>query len=215
MKKVINATLGGHVYLFEEDAYTTLSTYLEEVTKTLNNNPDKQEIIMDIETAISEHIKTTMRYQHAVTIQEITVVITRMGNPEAYTAETMQTQEQLQQEPPLSEEKPNKKLYRDPEDKVIAGVSSGLSVYLGIDTTIIRVAFVVATLFWGWGLIVYILLWITMPEAKTVSDRLRMQGRPITVEKIEEYVYSAAQKAKKHAEDIAERVKEKQHNSKQ
>ncbi len=217
MKKVINATLGGRVYAFEEDAYVTLQTYLEAVANNLSNNPDKQEIIADVETAMAEHIqKRILHPNQSVDIQQIQELITQMGTPESYTVEkNMETPTPPpQQESTGEEEKSEKKLYRDAEHSVFAGVASGLSIYFGIDVVIVRVLFVIATLFWGWGILAYIILWITMPEAKTVSDKLRMRGKPVTVEKIEEYVYVAAQKAKQHAEGIAARVAQKQYREK-
>lgn len=84
----------------------------------------------------------------------------------------------------LPEDKKLKKMFRDPEDKVIGGVSSGLANYFGIDVVIIRVLFVIG-LFAGFGLIAYIILWIILPEARSVSDKVQMQGDPVTLSNIE------------------------------
>lgn len=84
----------------------------------------------------------------------------------------------------LAEDKKLKKMFRDPEGKVIAGVSSGLANYFGIDVVIVRLLFVLA-LFFGFGLIAYILLWIILPEAKSVSDKVQMKGDPVTLSNIE------------------------------
>ncbi len=78
-----------------------------------------------------------------------------------------------------------KKLYRDPDDKKLAGVSSGIGHYFGIDPMWIRLFFVALVLVFGTGVIAYIILWIIMPEAKTNSEKAEMRGNPVTLSSIE------------------------------
>jgi phage shock protein PspC (stress-responsive transcriptional regulator) len=78
-----------------------------------------------------------------------------------------------------------KKLYRDPENKVIAGVSGGLASFIGIDIIAVRVLFIVFTVAGGFGLLIYVVLWAILPEAKTLTDRMQMQGEPVTLSNIE------------------------------
>ena len=78
-----------------------------------------------------------------------------------------------------------KKMYRDPDNKVVGGVASGVAAFFGADITLIRVLFVVFTIFFGTGLLVYIILWIALPEAKTITDKMKMQGEPVTLSNIE------------------------------
>lgn len=85
----------------------------------------------------------------------------------------------------LSEDKKVRKMYRNPEGKVISGVSSGVATYFGIDVAIVRLLFVVFAVFGGAGLLVYIILWIVLPEAVTVTDRVQMEGEPVTLSNIE------------------------------
>jgi phage shock protein PspC (stress-responsive transcriptional regulator) len=81
-----------------------------------------------------------------------------------------------------------KRLYRDPENAMIAGVASGLAAYFRIDPLIVRLTFVVLLLTGGAGIITYILLWILVPEAKTPSERLQMRGKAVTVDNIKRLV---------------------------
>lgn len=85
----------------------------------------------------------------------------------------------------LEDETVNRKLFRDKERKVIGGVSGGLAAYFGIDVVVIRVLFVVLAIFGGFGLIAYIVLWIATPEAVTITDKMEMQGEPVTLSNIE------------------------------
>jgi phage shock protein PspC (stress-responsive transcriptional regulator) len=76
-------------------------------------------------------------------------------------------------------------MFRNPDDKVFGGVSSGIAAYFGIDVIIVRLLFVVLALFGGSGLILYIILWIILPEARTITDKMEMQGEPVTLKNIE------------------------------
>lgn len=88
----------------------------------------------------------------------------------------------------LEEDKTVKKLFRDKDDKVLGGVSSGIASYFGMDPVVIRILFVVSIFIGGAGLIAYILLWIITPEARTITERMQMQGEPVTLTNIEENV---------------------------
>lgn len=85
----------------------------------------------------------------------------------------------------LEEPEVSKKMFRDRNRKVIGGVSGGVAAYFGIDLVIVRLLFIVFTVFFGIGFIVYVVLWITLPEAKSLTDRMEMQGEPVTLSNIE------------------------------
>ncbi len=85
----------------------------------------------------------------------------------------------------LDEPVTGKKMFRDPERKIIGGVSGGIAAFLGTDVVVIRVLFIVFTIVGGLGLFIYIVLWIILPEARTLSDRVQMQGEPVTLSNIE------------------------------
>jgi len=85
----------------------------------------------------------------------------------------------------LEEDKEVKKLFRNPEDRVIAGVASGIGAYFGTEATIIRLLFVITFFFGGAGLLIYIIMWIITPEARTITDKMQMQGESVTLSNIE------------------------------
>jgi phage shock protein PspC (stress-responsive transcriptional regulator) len=78
-----------------------------------------------------------------------------------------------------------KKMYRDPEKKVIGGVAAGVAAYLGIDIIASRILFILLAIFGGFGLLIYIVLWVILPEARTLTDKMQMQGEPVTLSNIE------------------------------
>lgn len=85
----------------------------------------------------------------------------------------------------IEEDKTVKKFFRNPEDKVLGGVSSGIAAYFGVDTGIIRLLFVLGIVFFGVGFLLYIVLWMIAPAAKTLTEKMEMQGQPITLSNIE------------------------------
>ncbi|MFT4030913.1 MAG: PspC domain-containing protein [Siphonobacter sp.] len=85
----------------------------------------------------------------------------------------------------LEEDEKLRKLYRDPEHKALAGVAAGVAAYTGWDLGLVRFVWVLSILFFGTGLILYLVLWAITPPAKTLTDRMKMQGEPITLTNIE------------------------------
>jgi phage shock protein PspC (stress-responsive transcriptional regulator) len=88
----------------------------------------------------------------------------------------------------LEEEPSIKKMYRDPDKKVVGGVASGVAIFFGTDVVIIRILFAVLAISGGIGVILYIVLWIALPEAKTITEKMQMQGEPVTLSNIESTV---------------------------
>lgn len=85
----------------------------------------------------------------------------------------------------IEEDKSVKKFFRNPEDKVLGGVASGIAAYFGIDTGIVRLLFVLGIVFFGVGFLLYVVLWMIAPPANTLTEKMEMQGRPITLSNIE------------------------------
>jgi phage shock protein PspC (stress-responsive transcriptional regulator) len=124
-----------------------------------------------------------------------------------------------------------KRLFRDMDDKVLAGVASGLGHYFGIKAWIVRLLFLLPFLSfvakWGhWGLfglpdflrltfspgatIIYIILWLILPEAITAADKLEMKGQPVDLNSIKQTIQTDMEgfggRAKKFGEEIKERA---------
>lgn len=88
----------------------------------------------------------------------------------------------------LEDDKAVKKLFRSTDDRVLGGVSGGIASYFGMDPVVIRVLFVISIFLGGAGLLVYLILWIITPEARTITEKMQMQGEPVTISGIEENV---------------------------
>jgi phage shock protein PspC (stress-responsive transcriptional regulator) len=85
----------------------------------------------------------------------------------------------------LEEPEVTKKMFRDNEKKVLGGVSGGLAAYFGVDIIVIRLLFVITAFFGGFGVVAYIVFWLVLPPAVSITDKMQMQGEPVTLSNIE------------------------------
>ncbi|MBO2008998.1 PspC domain-containing protein [Hymenobacter negativus] len=81
-----------------------------------------------------------------------------------------------------------RRLYRDTDSGKVAGIAAGLAAYFNIDVTLVRVLLLAGLFAGGFTFVLYIILWIVLPEAKTVSDKLRMRGDAMTLESFDSSV---------------------------
>ncbi|MFC1615665.1 PspC domain-containing protein [Patescibacteria group bacterium] len=203
MKKVINITIGKVVFNVEEDAYKKLSDYLDSIKKHFQKDKDRDEILEDIEISIAEKFVAKRSHKDAaITIEDVKIVVDQMGTikdfKEIEKDEVKEEKEEKdEKEEDEDKESKDKKLYRDPDDVIIAGVASGVAAYLGVDTVFVRLAFFITIFFGGAGIILYIVLWIIMPVATTTAQKLEMRGESITLKEIEKSVKKGVEKLKK------------------
>jgi phage shock protein PspC (stress-responsive transcriptional regulator) len=106
----------------------------------------------------------------------------------------------------LEEQKAVKKMFRNPDDKVFGGVCSGISAYFGMDPVVIRLIFVLLIFFGGTGVILYLILWIILPEARTLTDKMEMQGEPVTLKNIETNIKKSLKVGQEGEESIWVRI---------
>lgn len=183
MKKTLTINLAGMVYNIDEDAYNKLNTYLKNIEMHFSDEKEVKDIMNDIETRISELLAEKISPQkQVVSIADIEEVIKTMGEPHEFGD-------------PDKEEKRktysssyHKRVYRDPDNRVLGGVCGGLGAYMGVDSLLIRVIFVIIFFLGGAGLLIYLILWIIIPEAKTTAQKLEMRGDPVNVSNIGSFV---------------------------
>ncbi|BDD04786.1 PspC domain-containing protein [Aureibacter tunicatorum] len=103
----------------------------------------------------------------------------------------------------LEEQKFNRKLFRDPNNKIISGSASGIASYLGVDAIVIRLVFILSFFLGGTGILIYIIIWSITPKAKSFSDRVQMKGEPITLSNIENSIKSKLETDEKEESVLA------------
>ncbi len=187
MKKTVTINISGIIFHIDEDAFGKLSNYLETIKGYFTNSEGRDEIISDIESRIAEMLQAKINYsKQVITIEDINEVISVMGEPEQIGAANGGEKKEPRSS---AETKTRKRLYRDPDNKVLGGVCGGIGAYFNIDPVWIRVAFVIALFLFGSGPLLYIILWIVIPEAFTTTEKLEMRGEPVNISNIEKSIH--------------------------
>ena len=185
MKKTVQVNLNGQVFTLDEDAYELLSGYLNRIGRLYDQSAGKDEILSDIEARIAELLSERITSEKQVIyIKDVQEVVAIMGNPEQFEEDATGDSNTGSYHQRSSDYSQRRRLYRDPENPIIGGVCSGIAYYFGIDPIWIRLAFGIALVFFGTGVLFYILLWIVIPEAKSTADKLHMRGEPVNINNI-------------------------------
>jgi phage shock protein PspC (stress-responsive transcriptional regulator) len=205
MKKTLSINIRGIVFNIDEDAYQKLNSYLSEIYRHYKNQPGCDEIVSDIENRVVELFQERLsENKQVITIADVTEVVGILGHPTDFDRELEDDA------PPIGSKRTKgpKRLYRDPDSRVIGGVCSGLGAYFNIDPVWFRLAFVLAVIFAGTGILLYLILWVILPPARTVSERLEMRGDPIDIDNIEKSVRREMNDVKDKMSDFAEQAKQ-------
>jgi phage shock protein PspC (stress-responsive transcriptional regulator) len=187
MNKVITINLDGNAYQLEEGGYDALRAYLETAAARLQGNPDRDEILSDIERAIAEKFRALLASHKTVVVtKEVAAVLAEMGPIEAGSGEAAAPG--ASGPGAAGEERAAwcggtpRRLYRIHEGAMIAGVCNGIAAYVSVDPTLVRLAFVILTMLWGSGLLVYVVMAFMVPEARSPEEKAAASGDPSTAQ---------------------------------
>jgi len=184
MKKVVKVSIGNMAFTIDEDGYELLKAYLGELNAHYRSKQNGDEIIEGIEERMAELFIEKSAKDSVISMQIVKEVINIVGRPEIIDEETGTSSYESNQE--SGTKFTQKRFYRNPDNKVLGGVCSGLATYFGLDTILVRILFVVFLIgfsalgfYFGGGsfmVLTYIILWLVIPEAKTVEQRCAMHG---------------------------------------
>jgi len=203
MNKTVTVNIGGMVFHIEEQAYDQLKKYLEAIRGYFTSSDGRDEIIQDIESRVAEMFTERIGSNRQVVIaSDVEHVINTMGRPEQVAGADEENADSNSSSGiggATSESRGYRRLYRDPDDKVIGGVCSGISHYIGIDPIWLRLIFAIAFFVMGTGFLLYILLLVIVPKAKSTTEKLEMKGQPINIDNIKKTI-------EEEVEDIKSRI---------
>ena len=206
MKKVVNVSVGGRSFSLDEDAYARLTAYFDHFKARLDRDTQsaKEEVMTDLENRIAELFDqgTGGASYRVVNLALVTKVVEQLGMPDgSKEPETgVNGQEQSRRNGADDEDEypksgsgvdftyngaqgtSRRRLFRDLDNKTIGGVCAGLAAFLNVDITIVRIVSLLTLLLWGTGFLVYLVLWIVVPIAKTPADKCMMRGLEPTAE---------------------------------
>lgn len=217
MKKNFTINLCGRLFQIDEDAYEMLQNYITSLRSHFGRQSEGEEIVTDIEERIAElfdELKT--KGTQAINIDHVKDIITRIGKPEQLADEDTPNDEQSGQQTDssafddlrsagrkayddlhssgrkayddLRSRTAGKRLFRNPKDKIVFGVLSGVAAYTNTDPLLWRLGTVIFTFFYGIGFIIYVVMALIIPEAKTPEQRLQMEGKAVNPQNLADEV---------------------------
>jgi phage shock protein PspC (stress-responsive transcriptional regulator) len=191
MKRTTTVNIGGQVFNMDEDAHEMLDYYLASIAGQFQDEKERKDIMDDVEARIAEIFRNKITpFRQVITAGDVNDMMLIMGKPSDFGTED----EEL---PGYSRKRGYRRMYRDPDARILGGVCGGMGAYWHIDPIILRILFLISFFGFGIGLIVYILLWIVIPVAKTTAQKLEMRGEPVTVENIKRFVREEFRNVKK------------------
>jgi phage shock protein PspC (stress-responsive transcriptional regulator) len=182
MKKTLNINIGNSIIHIEENAFELLTNYLIEVKQHFGKSADDFEIVSDIENRIAEMFTEMLQTQQkqVVELADVEVVIAMMGSVKDF--------EHADDEPASAYNETytasgnERKIYRDTDEAMVAGVCAGLSHYLRMDVSILRLIAVMTVFLGGSGIIAYLILWVAIPKAYSRAEKMAMKGEAVNLQ---------------------------------
>lgn len=188
MKKTITVHIANFIFNIEEEAYQQLQSYLTKISAQFSVKEEREEIMYDIESRISELFREQLTIQKEVIVEEdVLDMIAVMGSPEEYIVDEEEKEPFVANNQFKEESKTKTKsrqIYRDEENAILGGVCSGLAAYFGVDPIVLRILFIAIILMGGSGILIYLILYFAIPAAKTLGEKLKMKGEKVDVSSI-------------------------------
>lgn len=201
MKKTLTINLSGVVFHIDEDAYEFLYQYLAKIRNHFSKEEGCDEILWDIENRIAETLQAKLTDgRQVITLADVREVIGQLGEPEQIDNEAEPSPGAA---PNSKTVKGPRRLYRNPDGAILGGVVGGLAAFFQIDTTLVRLAFVLFAFVGGFSIITYLVMWIVVPRANTTAEKLEMKGEEVNISNIEKSIKEELEEVKKNVKNFS------------
>lgn len=184
MNEIRHIHLGRQPFTISVEAHQALKTYLAEIQKQVGDEDVAREVELRMSELLAERGVTG---EKVILPEDVDFLKQQLGDPADFSddieaASTVTT----------ADEPATKRLFRDTDNAMIAGVAAGIAAYFGLDVVLVRILFVLLAIFsGGLGIVLYIALWLVVPPATTASEKLQMQGKPVTLGALKDSVSKA------------------------
>ncbi len=225
MQRIIQINIAGRMLPIEEDAYLLLKDYLTALHRQFNDEDSKEEIIYDIEYRIAELFSIRLQSgAHAIDGADVSKVIENLGTPSALGGQSQISSTPV---PYVKKDTPGdnpysrgfdnrrsgadsqRRIFRNPNDKILGGVCSGLGNYFDIDPVILRLVWAASIMLAGFGFIAYVIAWIVIPTPKTPEDMAFMTGgEPMNFHDMRRNMASEMQDLKVRGEQMSRELRD-------
>ncbi|MDB5184980.1 MAG: rane protein of unknown function [Candidatus Saccharibacteria bacterium] len=194
MNEVTQIHLGRQAFTISVGAHQALRAYLDAIVKVVSDQSVAEEVELRMAELLSEH---GISGEKVILPADVDFLKEQLGDPRDFKDDNPTLDDE---EAEVDEPTRNKRLFRDTDNAQLAGVAAGIGRYLGVDAVLVRIGFILLVFAGGWGILLYLVLWLTIPAAKTASDRLKMDGKPVNIGSLREVaeradVKGAAQRA--------------------
>ncbi|MCR4824061.1 MAG: PspC domain-containing protein [Bacteroidales bacterium] len=215
MKETERVSLGGYAFTLDQDATALMAEYLDELGRHYATREGGDEVLEGIEERMAELLHEQCGRDGVASKAVVEKIIGILGRPEQIEAEEDPAPAEGSSIRP-DREPAKRKLYRDMSNKVVAGVCSGLSTYFNIDVALFRILFVAGTIAmsvpdWHGHFtfhllfpLVYLILWIAMPPARTVRQRWEQRGEDGTINSLQQNIESGAREIGEAARTVGQ-----------
>jgi phage shock protein PspC (stress-responsive transcriptional regulator) len=209
MNTVIIISLNGNAFHLEEPGFQALQAYLERAQAQLKDNPDRKEIMADLEQAIADKCAHFLSpHKNVLGAGEIEDILKQMGpvqTDDAQPAESPAANSQTREQAAHGGAEAPKRLYQIREGAMLSGVCTGLAAYFDIDVTVVRILFVaLGLLSGGLWILVYLGMMLVIPFANTDEEHAAAAGAPFNAQEV-------IDRAKKHYAEFKDNKEWRRH----
>jgi phage shock protein PspC (stress-responsive transcriptional regulator) len=185
MRKVTLVSLGGNTYQLEDEAHVAVAAYLEKAGHTLAANPDRAEILADLEQAIADKCDTFLgKNKDVILVAEAQQIIREMGPVQGNGGEASEDGEGAAAAEASPARARRRRLMRLPEEGMMGGVCSGVAAYFDIDVVWVRLAFVLLVFTTGVWFFAWLAMLIVMPAARTPEQVASARGEALSAREV-------------------------------
>ncbi len=178
MKEITRIHLAKTPFSAEIDAKKSLEKYLNLIQKNMHAEP---EAMREIEARMVELLaERGVSKDGVIGNDDVLAVQKQMGEPRDFSDDASEAIDDIEDKD--IDDKPAKQLMRDPDNAIIGGVCAGVAAYFNINPLWVRlIAIISPFMTFGTAVLIYVVMWLSMPPARTASDKLRMRGEPVTL----------------------------------
>ena len=178
MKEITRIHLAKTPFSAEIDAKKSLEKYLNLIQKNMHAEP---EAMREIEARMVELLaERGVSKDGVIGNYDVLAVQKQMGEPRDFSDDASEAIDDIEDKD--IDDKPAKQLMRDPDNAIIGGVCAGVAAYFNINPLWVRlIAIISPFMTFGTAVLIYVVMWLSMPPARTASDKLRMRGEPVTL----------------------------------
>ncbi|MDB5169992.1 MAG: rane protein of unknown function [Candidatus Saccharibacteria bacterium] len=182
MNEVTRIHLGRQSFTISVEAHRALKAYLVEIQKQVADDDVANEVELRMSELLGER---GVSGEKVILPEDVDFLKQQLGNPTDFSDEESSKASK-------TDEPAERRLFRDTDAAMLAGVSAGVANYFGLDTVLVRLIFVLLTIFGGGlGIVLYVVLWLVVPPATTASEKLQMQGKSVTLGALKDSVNKA------------------------